>query len=119
MTVILPTERLSNLGYGALKVQVDGNTPITPDTYFYLYKETLFTDLKLDLDNPIAGNRMKLAQAYMGKRAHDGVLTVLAEPNSAQYWFDMMLKKGSITGGGPYLTHLHLMIHKITILLIF
>src|ERR1700719_2389022 len=104
MTTILPTEKLSNLGYGALKVQADGNTPITPDTYFYLYKETLFTDLKLDLDNPIAGNRMKLAQAYMGKRAHDGVLTVLAEPNTAQYWFDMMLKKGSITGGGPY-TH--------------
>lgn len=101
---IAAKENLANLGYGALKVQADSSTPITPDTYFYLYKETLTTDLKLDLDNPIAGNRMKMQQAYMGKRAHDGVITVLAEPNTAQYWFDMMLKKGSITGANPY-TH--------------
>lgn len=104
MTTILPTERLSNLGYGAFKAQVDGSTPITPDTYFPFYKESLLTDVNLDLDSPIVGNRMKIWDAYMGQRKHDGVLSVLAEPNTAQHWFDMMLKAGSITGSGPY-TH--------------
>lgn len=104
MTAIAPTERLANLGYLLLGKQSDSVTPVTPATAAYLYKESLTTDLKIDLDNPISGQRMKVINAYMGQRAHNGTLTVLAEPNTAQFWFDMMLNAGSITGGGPY-TH--------------
>lgn len=104
MTTILPTERLANLGYLMVGKQSNSTTPVTPSVAAYLYKESLMTDLKIDLDNPISGQRMKIINAYMGLRAHTGTLTVLAEPNTAQFWFDMMLNAGSITGGGPY-TH--------------
>lgn len=98
-------ERLANLGYGALKKEATPGTPVTPNLFFPLYKESLLTDLHLDEDNPIMGVRSKPFQVFMGMRSHTGGLQVLAEPNTAEYFLDMLLAAGSITGGGDPYTH--------------
>lgn len=104
MAAQVATERLGNLGYGALIKEVTVGTPLTPTTFFPLYKSTLNTDMKYDEDNPIMGVRSNPFALYQGVREHMGQLQVLAEANTAEYWFDMLLAAGSITGGNPY-TH--------------
>lgn len=98
-------ERLGNLGYGALIKEVTAGVPLTPTTFFQFYKSTINTDLKLDEDNPIAGVRSNPFNQFMGMREHSGQLTVLGEPNTLQYFLDMLLAAGSITGGGDPYTH--------------
>lgn len=98
-------ERLGNLGYGALIKEVTAGTPLTPTLFFQFYKSTIFSDLKLDEDNPIAGVRSNPFNQFMGKREHTGQLTVLAEPNTVEAFFDMLLAAGNITGGGDPYTH--------------
>jgi len=97
-------ERLGNLGYLGLAGEVTKGTPVTPTAFVPLYKETLGTDLKLDENNPIVGTKFKPYNAFMGQREHIGTIEVLAEPNTAEYFFDMLLTAGAITGVGPY-TH--------------
>ena len=98
-------ERLGNLGYCALGVEATKGTAVTPATFLQIYKSTMNTDLKPDEDNPIAGVRSMPYQMFMGMREHTGQIDVLAEPNTAEYLFDMMLKAGGITGGADPYTH--------------
>jgi hypothetical protein len=100
----MAVERLANLGYAALKKEVTRAVPVTPNVFVPLYKETLMTDMHLDEDNPIMGVRSFPYNDFVGMRSHDGQITVLAEPNTAEFFLDMMLTAGSITGAGPY-TH--------------
>ena len=100
----MPT-RLANLGYLALKKQSDKDVAVTPDTYVPIYSESLNTMVNLDADNPIAGNKAAIFQHIQGQRHHTGDVQVLAEPTTAGYLFDMLLKKGSTTGGSDPYTH--------------
>lgn len=102
---IAATERLGNLGYGALKKEAPSGTPVIPNTFFYLYKSTLNTDPHYDEDNPVAGVRSDPFTQLLGLRTHEGALEVLAEPNTAEYFLDMLLAAGNITGGGDPYTH--------------
>lgn len=97
-------ERLANLGYIALKKETTEGTPVIPDVFVPLYSESFVTNLNLNEDNPIVGLREIRYQSMRGQRDHQGDITVLGEPNTAGYLFDMLLLKGSTTGGGPY-TH--------------
>ena len=99
----MPT-RLANLGYLAIKKQSSKDTGVIPDKYVPLYSESFNTMVNLDADSPIAGNKAKTFQHIQGVRHHMGEVQVLAEPNTAGYFFDMFLKKGSTTGSNPY-TH--------------
>lgn len=97
-------ERLSNIGYFAMKKESTKGTAVTPNTYVPLYEESIFNNLNLNLDTPILGNKVATYQALMGQRDHKGEVTVIAEPNTAARFFDMLLTKGSTTGANPY-TH--------------
>jgi hypothetical protein len=97
-------ERLSNLGYGALKKETTPGVAVTPNVFFPLYKESMQVDLHLDMDDPIMGVYSKTYAMFMGMRSFGGALTVKGEPNTAEYWFDMLLNDSAITGAGPY-TH--------------
>lgn len=97
-------ERLANTGYLALKKQSSKDTAVTPNVYVPLYEESLLTNLNLDEDNPIMGNKFARFQNIMGMRSHNGDVKVLAEPNTAGYLLDMLYTKGSTTGADPY-TH--------------
>lgn len=97
--------RLSNLGYMAVKKQTDKDIAVTPTVYVPLYKESLATAVNLDVDGPIAGNKMATFQHIQGQRHHTGEVQVLAEPTTAGYLFDMLLKKGSTTDANPLYTH--------------
>ena len=97
--------KLANLGYLAIKKQSDKNVGVTPNIYVPLYSESLNTMANLDADNPIAGNKAAVFQHIQGVRHHTGDLQVLAEPNTAGYLFDMLLKKGSTTDANPLYTH--------------
>jgi len=97
-------ERLANTGYGAMIPEVTAGVALTPNIFFQFYKSTLNTNLNLDQDNPIAGVRSNPFNQFMGLRSHEGDLEVLAEPNTAQYFLDMIFAKSAVTGGGPY-TH--------------
>ena len=97
-------ERLANLGYLALKKEATEGTPVIPDVFVPLYSESFVTSINLNEDNPIVGLREIRYQSMRGQRDHQGDITVLGEPNTAGYLFDMLLKKGSTTGAGPY-TH--------------
>jgi hypothetical protein len=97
--------KLANLGYMALKKQTDKNVAVTPDVYVPLYTESLMTKVNLDMDNAIAGNKMAAFQSIQGVRDHMGDLQVLAEPTTAGYIIDMLLTKGTTTGGTDPYTH--------------
>lgn len=97
--------KLANLGYLALKKQSDKNVAVIPNVYVPLYSESLNTMANLDADNPIAGNKAAIFQHIQGVRHHMGDVQVLAEPNTAGYLFDMLLKKGSTVDANPLYTH--------------
>ena len=98
-------ERLSNLGYLALsKETTKGTIAAVPNKYIPVYDESLTTNLNLDEDNPIVGNKAVRFQSLLGLRNHQGDITALAEPNTAGYILDMLLTKGTTSGSGPY-TH--------------
>lgn len=97
--------RLANLGYFALKKQSDKDVAVTPNVYVPIYSESLNTLVNLDADNPIAGNKAAVFQHIQGVRHHMGDVQVLAEPNTAGYLFDMLLKKGSTVDANPIYTH--------------
>lgn len=98
------TERLANLGYLGLKKETTKGTAVTPNVYVPLFKSNLTTDTKLSENNPIVGVKFSKYQEFMGMRTHVGSLEVIAEPNTAEYFFDMLMTAGNITGSDPY-TH--------------
>ncbi len=100
----MATERLGNLGYLMLGKETTKGTPVIPSVALPLYKESLNTNLNHDEDNPIVGLRVMPYAMFMGQRTHEGSFTVLGEPNTAQYIFDMLMSQSSVTGSGPY-TH--------------
>lgn len=97
-------ERVASIGYAAIKKQTAAGTAVTPNVYTPYYKQSMVTDIHLIEDNPIVGNKFKGYQALQGMRSHNGSITVMAEPNTAAYWLDMLLTRSSTTGSGPY-TH--------------
>lgn len=99
-------ERLANLGYLAMKQEATkGDIAGVPDKYVPIYDESLISDVKLDEDNPIVGNKAARFQTLLGLRNHQGEISALAEPNTAGYLLDMFLKKGTTTGGADPYTH--------------
>lgn len=97
-------ERLSDLGYLGIKKEATKGTAVIPDVFVPLYEETMLTEVNLDDDNPIVGNKAARFQQVLGQRTHMGQIVVPGEPNTAGYMFDMLLQKGTTTGAGPY-TH--------------
>lgn len=97
-------ENLANKGYFAVKKQSVKTTAVIPNVYIPLYDESFTTDVALDEDNPIIGNKAARFQTIQGMRNHQGEATLLAEPNTAGYLIDMLLTKGTTTGSDPY-TH--------------
>ena len=99
-------EKLANLGYMALsKETTKGTIASVPGIYLPIFDESLLTDVALDDQNLIAGNKVMRFQTNLGMRKHQGDVTVLAEPTTAAYILDMILKKGSTTGGADPYTH--------------
>lgn len=98
------TEKLSDKGYCAIKVEAVKGTAITPDVFVPLYGSTLATALNLDEDKSMRGIRDELYSHFRGIREHTGEIEVLAEPVTAAHFFNMLLKKGSTSGSEPY-TH--------------
>lgn len=98
-------ERLSNLGYLGLKAETTKGTAVTPNVYVPLYKDSMFSDVKADINNPAVGVKFSNYQMFMGQRSHTGTIEVMAEPNTAEYLFDMLMTAGNITGGGDPYTH--------------
>src|SRR5882724_8085639 len=101
----MATERLGNLSYAALTKESTPGTPLTPTTFFQLYKGSLATMLNQDKDNPISGVRSAYFNAYMGLRSHTGQIDMPGEVNTMEYFWDMLLSGGGITGGGDPYTH--------------
>lgn len=97
-------ERLANLGYFGLKKETTKGTAVTPNVFVPIYEESLTTEANFVEDNPIVGNKFKRYQVLRGNRSHKGEVTVMGEPNTIGYLFDMLLDKGSTTGSDPY-TH--------------
>lgn len=97
-------ERLSNLGYLAMIKEATKGTALTPTVYVPLYEESLNSDVNYDEDTPIMGNKADTFRLLQGQRSHSGDLKILAEPNTAARFIDMLLTKGVTSGGGPY-TH--------------
>jgi hypothetical protein len=97
-------ERLSNLGYMALKKEATKGTAVIPDDYVPLYDESMSTSLNLVEDNPVIGNKWARYQVLQGQRSHGGDFTVMAEPNTTAKLFDGLMAKGTTTGSAPY-TH--------------
>lgn len=91
------SERNAAAGYAALSKQTDAFTEATPTLYVPYYKQSLVTNNNLISDEPVYGNKFKRFQTLAGIRSHNGSLTVMAEPNTAAYWFDMLSTKSSST----------------------
>lgn len=97
-------DRNASAGYAALKKEVSKGTAITPDTYVPYYNQNLMTDPHLISDEPVYGNLFRRLQTLPGIRSHGGSISVMAEPNTAARWLDMLSTKSSTAGANPY-TH--------------
>ena len=97
-------ERNAAVGYVALGKQSSPTTPVTPALYTPYYSTSLATDFNVASDEPVYGNRFKRFQSLKTSRKHGGSVEVMAEPNTAAYWLDMLSTKASTTGANPY-TH--------------
>lgn len=95
-------EQLANLGYLALKKQTTKDVAVIPNVFIPIHSESLATSLNLDDSTPAMGHRFARHAVRQGLRGHSGSFTVFAEPNTAGYLFDMLLKAGAPTGVGPY-----------------
>lgn len=95
------SERNASIGYAALKVQSSPFVPAKPDVFVPYYKQSLNTDIHMMELNPIYGNKFKGYLLLEGQRSHGGSITVMAEPNTAARWFDMLLTKGTSSGTDP------------------
>src|SRR4051794_34211269 len=97
-------ERNASVGYLAISKETTKGTAVTPAVFAPYYKQSLVTDFSLISDEPVYGNKFKRFQALQGIRSHGGSATVMAEPNSAAYFLDMISTKLSTSGSNPY-TH--------------
>ncbi len=97
-------EQISDLGYLALKKETTKGTPVTPDVFLPIYNESLSMNYNLNDINPIMGLKAMRFTTIQGQRDYQGDISFLGEPNTAGYVFDMLLRKGTTTGDGPY-TH--------------
>jgi hypothetical protein len=96
------TEQIGNLGYIAFGPESTVGTPVTPADFALLDNETMQTSYNFEEQTPIAGNYMDTFQVLAGQRSHMGDITIVGEPNTATYLVDMLLKRGNVSGGGPY-----------------
>ena len=105
MTDFLKQDRLANLGYLAIGKETTRGTAVIPSVVIPLYEESLVTNLNLDLDNPIIGNRFARYNQFKGQRDHKGILKVLCEPKTLPHLFNMILDKGVTSASGSVYTH--------------
>lgn len=99
----MQSEISGNSGYLALKVESTRGVAVTPSTLVPLYNETLSTSNNSDTNSAVYGNKFARLQVTPGVRSHAGDFEVLAEPNSTAQLFDMLLTRGTVTGGSdPY-----------------
>mgnify|MGYP000427481418 CR=1 FL=1 len=97
-------ERNASGGYIAIGVETTKGTAVTPDLWTPYYSQNIVTDMNIMADEPVYGNKYKTYQNLPGTRSHTGTIQVMAEPNTAASWFDMLMTRGSPTGSDPY-TH--------------
>lgn len=98
----MSSELSSNQGYFALKREVTEGTAVIPDVYVPIYEESLKTAMNPETATSVFGNKFARLQVTPGIRSHGGDVTIMAEPNSTMHLFDMLLTRGSVSGGGPY-----------------
>lgn len=98
-------ERSAVNGYVSLsKETTKGTAAIASPVYTPYYKQSVATDAHLISDEPVYGNKFKRFQALPGVRSHGGSLTVMAEPNTAGHWLNMLATRTATAGSNPY-TH--------------
>jgi hypothetical protein len=105
MSDFLKQDRLANLGYFAIGKEATRGVPVAPTVAVPLYEENLLTNLNLDMDNPIMGNRFARYFNFKGQRDHKGTLKVLAEPKTLPHFINMILDKGVTSVSGGVYTH--------------
>jgi hypothetical protein len=98
------SERNAATGYAAIKKETTAGVAVTPNVFTPYYKQSVSTDFHIMEDTPVYGNRFKNYQHLKGSRSHGGTITVMAEPDTAGYWLDMLLYKSGTSGSNPY-TH--------------
>ena len=98
------TERYSNVGYLALITESAVGTPGTPNIFVPLYEESVQTSANLVKLSPAVGHVFATNSTIPGMRSHKGDVTIMCEGNSAAHIQNILYKKGSSTGSGPY-TH--------------
>lgn len=94
-------ERIGNLGYLAFKKETTKGVPVKTDTYVPFYSSSLVTNANHVEANPAFGSRFEVYQQLQGQRSHSGNFVVMAEPNTAAYFFDMTLTRTNTTGTSP------------------
>jgi len=95
-------ENIADLQYMSVKEETTSGTPVTPTVYIPVFEEDVTSEINPVLENLIVGNKFKTYQALQGFRSHGGTVKTIAEPNTAIYLFSMLLKRGSVSGAGPY-----------------
>lgn len=97
-------EHNASAGYVAIGKETTKGTPVLPSLFTPYYSQSIITNLNMMSDEPAYGSKFKRIQFLPGTRSHTGTIQVMAEPNTAASWFDMLTTKGSTTGSNPY-TH--------------
>jgi hypothetical protein len=95
-------ERVGNSGYIAFGTEATKGTGVTPTVFAFLDNETMTSSYNLEDQTPIAGIPIETFQILPGMRDHKGEIEIVAEPNTALEICDMLLTRGSVSGGGPY-----------------
>lgn len=96
------SERLFNIGYIGLAVEVTPGVALTPTDYMQAYDTNLKTDRALQELDPAAGNVYSTQQVVAGLRSHMGDATLIFEPNTAEKLVAMLLSISGKSGSDPY-----------------
>ncbi|MFA6048279.1 MAG: hypothetical protein WC737_05740 [Parcubacteria group bacterium] len=105
MTDFTRKDRLANIGYLLIGKETTKGTPVIPTVAIPMYEESLSTNINLDMDSPIMGNRFARYFNFKGQRDHQGTIKVLCEPKTLPHFLNMLLKKGTTTVSGSVYTH--------------
>ena len=88
-----------------IKVEATAGTAVKPDTFIPLVSESIKNVFNYSPDRRMKGLNWKSDDLLVGPRKHEGDLVILADPDNLGHFLNMVMTKGTTTGGATGYTH--------------
>lgn len=96
---------LGDKSYLGMKVEAVENTPVIPNVFCPLISESVKTNINFTADRRLKGYDFKSDELLRGSRKHEGDLVTYADADNLGHFLNMLMLKGTTTGGATGYTH--------------